>query len=50
MQGVVGNVLGAEALNSSKLQKAMTYCNKKLTDLHSEERRRVMVIYIIIVT
>ena len=50
MQGVVGKVLGAEALNSSKLQKAMTYCNKKLTDLHSEERRRVMVIYIIIVT
>ena len=50
MQGVVGKVLGAEALIPSKLQKAMTYCNKKLTDLRSEERRRVMVIYIFILT
>ena len=42
MQGVVGKVLGAEALNASKLQKAIIFCNKKLTDLQSEERRRVL--------
>ena len=28
MQGVIGKVLGAEACNASKLQKAIIFCNK----------------------
>ena len=43
LQEVVGRVLGGDAHNVQKIQKGMIFANKKLTDLRSEERRRVNV-------
>ena len=34
-------MLGGDALHAQKLQKGMKFAKRKLTDIHSEERRRV---------
>ena len=34
-------MLGVDVLNAQKLQKAVKFAKKKLTELRSEERRRV---------
>ncbi|KAL5516346.1 hypothetical protein EMCRGX_G001642 [Ephydatia muelleri] len=38
---VIGQVLGDQSFNSSLKEKARQYCKKKLTDIRSEERRRL---------
>eukprot|EP00731_Ephydatia_muelleri_P028015 Em0019g888a len=38
---VLGKVLGGDALHAQKLQKGMKFAKRKLTDIRSEERRRL---------
>eukprot|EP00731_Ephydatia_muelleri_P007877 Em0004g215a len=38
---MLGRVMGVDAVIPHKLQKALKFCNKKLADMQSEERRRM---------
>ncbi|KAL5476130.1 hypothetical protein EMCRGX_G026038 [Ephydatia muelleri] len=38
---MLGRVMGVDAVIPHKLQKALKFCNKKLADMRSEERRRL---------
>ena len=42
VQDMLGKVMGVDEVIPHKLQKALTFCNKKLGDMRSEERRRVI--------
>ena len=37
--------MGVDAVIPHKLQKALKFCNKKLADMRSEERRRVRMMF-----
>ena len=42
-QDMLGRVIGVDAVIPHKLHKALRFCNKKLADMRSEERRRVSI-------